>query len=295
MKRPIITLEDGTEVLETTGDVDAFEHGGGVLFRAPHRRGTFWTFWSSRELGEKSYRVFTAPIPPDVIEHFEPDLKELTFVSGIDLREMRKLSRSKNPVERLHLVMAIRDCNGASRVDPEHEPEIMSIHELSERWGAVFGIDAGEIPMVDYEDFIIRETPFRDYECGSVDGKYLGRYQEYKHALCAIADCMKEWGRDNSNVFHEHEREKLELVAWERDTFVGKIPKRRGKLPEARWRNSMKRYATSEIRRKGIDKKAEAQRSVTRERSRAKARIAQRDRIQRARDMRRSMEEIYGS
>ena len=295
MKRPIITLEDGTEVLDTTGDVDAFEHGGGVLFRAPDRRGTFWTFWSARELGEKNYRVFTAPIPPDVIEYFDPDLKELALVSGIELREVRKLSRSKNPAERLQLVMAIRDCSGASRVDPAHEPELMSVHELSERWGAVFGIDAGDIPMVDYEDFIIRETPFKDYECGSVDGKYLGRHKEYKHALCAIADCMKEWGRDRSNVFHEHEHGKLELVVWERETFVGKIPKRRGKLPEARWRNSMKRYVTSEIRRKGIDKKAEAQRNVTRDRRRAKSRIAQKDRVERARTMRRSMEEIYGS
>lgn len=295
MKRPIITLEDGTEVLDTTGDLDAFAHGGGVLFRAPNRRGTFWTFWSARGFGEKNYRVFTAPIPPDVIEYFDPDLKELALVSGIDIRDVRKLSSSKNPADRLQLVMAIRDCGGASRIDPSHGPELVTAHDLSCRWGAVFGLDGGDIPMVDYEDFIIRETSLNDYECGSVDGKYLGRHKEYKYALCAVADCMKEWGRSSANVFHEHERGSLELVAWDPETFIGKIPKRRGKLSKARWRNSMKQYVTSEIRRKGIDKKADAQRNVTRSRRRAQARVNQKDRIKRAKDIRRSMDEVYGA
>lgn len=293
MKRPIITLEDGTEVLETTGDVDAFEHGGGVLYRAPNRRGVFWTFWSARDLGEKNFRVFTAPVPPDVIEYFSPDIKELSLVSGFDIRDIRRLSRSKDHSERLQLVAAIRDSSGASRIDPSHEPEILTPWELSDRWGGVFGLPSGEVPMIELEDFIVRETPHGDYECGCVDGVYLGRHQEYKFALCAIADHMRQYGLERSNVFHEHEHGKLELVTWDPSTFVGKIPKRRGKLPEAKWRNAMKRYVTSEIRRKGIDKQAKAQRDLTKERRRAKARIAQNDRIERARAMRRSMEEIY--
>ncbi len=295
MKRPIITLEDGTEVLDTTGDVDAFEYGGGVLFRAPDRRGIFWSFWSGRDLGEKNYRVFTAPIPLDVIEFFEPDPNELSKISEIHIRDIRKMGRSKNPIERLQVVMAIRDCDGASRVDPAHEPEIVSLYELSARWGAVFGLETDKVSMIELEDFIIRETVHKDYECGCVDGTYLGRHTEYKHALCAIADFMKHYGLERSNVFHEHEQGQLELVVWELETFVDKIPKRRAKLPEARWRNAMKRYVTSEILRKGITKQTQGQRNVVKERRRASARIAQKDRVARARAMRRSMEEIYGN
>lgn len=107
MKRPIITLEDGTEVLETTGDVDAFAHGGGVLFREPRRRDLFWTFWSERELGEKNFLVFTAPVPSNVIEFFEPDLSEVALVSGISIRDLRKLGRSKDPSERMQIMTAL--------------------------------------------------------------------------------------------------------------------------------------------------------------------------------------------
>ena len=295
MKRPIITLEDGTEVLDTTGDVDAFEHGGGVLFRPPDRRGIFWCFWSARALGEKNFMVFTAPVPGDVLEYFDPDVKELSIVTGMDPRDIKRLSRSKNYGERLEIVMAIRDCNGASRVDPSHEPDIMSKYELSERWGPVFGVDTRDVPMIELLDFIICETVHGDYECGCVDGSYLGRHSEYKFALCAIADFMKRYDLGGSNVFHEHDHGQLELVIWEPETFVGKIPKRRGKLPEARWRNAMKRYVTSEIRRKGIDRQTKTQRNVQRDRRRAAARIAQKDRVERARAMRRSMDEIHGS
>jgi len=295
MKRPIITLEDGTEVLDTTGDVDAFEHGGGVLFRSPDRRGIFWSFWSARAPGEKNFSVFTAPVPSDVLEYFDPDVKELSIVTGMDPRDIKRFSCSKNHGERLEIVMAIRDCNGASRVDPSHEPDIMSKYELSERWGPVFGVDSSDVPMIELHDFIIRETVHGDYECGCVDGSYLGRHSEYKFTLCAIADFMKRYDLERSNLFHEHDHGQLELVTWEPETFVGKIPKRRGKLPEARWRNSMKRYVTSEIRRKGIDRQTKTQRNVQRDRRRAAAKIAQKDRVERAREMRRSMDEIHGS
>ncbi len=295
MKRPIITLEDGTEVLSTTGDVDAFEHGGGVLFRDPDRREFFWSFWSARDRGQKNYYVFTAPVPADVIEYFDPDMSELSIVSGMDERDIRRMGRSKNHDERLEIVMAIRECNGASRIDPSHEPETVSKYELAERWGKVFANKTSEVPMVEMDDFIIRETLHKDYECGCVDGTYLGRHSEYKFALCVIADFMSHHGLQNTNVFHEYEHGQLELVTWDPETFIGKAPVRRGKLPQARWRNAMKRYVTTEIRRKGIDRKAKAQKNVAKERRRAAAQIAQKNRMDRARELRRSMEEMYGS
>ena len=293
MKRPIITLEDGTEVLETTGDVDAFAHGGGVLFREPRRRDVFWTFWDERERGEKNFLVFTAPLAPDVIEFYDPDLNEVALVTGFDIRSLRRMGRSKNPSERLQILVALRDCYGPSAIDPDHEPEMVSRHELARRWGDVFAAYPEDIPMVDYDDFIVRETSYGDYECGCVDGRYLGRHSTYKHALCAIADLMREKGLENSNVFHEHEYGDLELVAWEPETFVGKIPKRRAKLPEARWRNSMAKYVTEEIKRKGIERRTKSQRAIIKERRRKAAKHSHDAKIERARAMRRSSEEIY--
>lgn len=288
MKRPIITLEDGVEVLKTTGDINAFEHGGGVLFRAPCRRDIFWTFWSARNLGEKSYRVFTAPIPGDVIEFFSPDLNELHSVSGIHKRDLKKMGCSKNPIERLELVMLIQECCGSSRVDPRHEPEILSIYELSDRWGSVFGVDSREVPKVDFEDFILRENG-AEYECGSVDGKYLGKFTEYKSALCAIADCMSRLSREEANVFHEHSEGQLELVAWDPPTFIGKAPVRRGKLSDMRWRNAMRRYVRDEISKAP----PRGSSNVFRDRRRAKARLNQIDRLGRAREIRQSLEKVY--
>jgi hypothetical protein len=171
----------------------------------------------------------------------------------------------------------------------------MSFHELAHRWGAVFGIDADKVPKIGYEDYIVRETHNGDYECGAVDGTYLGRHQDYKSALCAIADNMVESNRADASLFHEYEYGKLELVDWDRSTFEGKIPKRRGKLPVAQWQNAMKRYVTSEILKKGIDNRTSAQRSVTKERELTKAKLASADRLRRAKEIRRSMEEIYKS
>ena len=293
MKRPIITLEDGTEVLETTGDVDAFAHGGGVLFREPRRRDVFWTFWEERDPGEKNYLVFMAPLPHNVIEFFEPDLKEVAFVTGFEIRDLRRMGRSKNPSERLQVLMALRDCYGPSSIDPSRDPELVPRHELARRWGDVFAAYPEDIPMVDYDDFIVRETSYGDYECGCIDGRYLGRHSKYKHALCAIADFMREKGLEGSNVYHEYEHGDLELVAWEPETFVGKIPKRRAKLPEARWRNSMSKYVTEEIKRKGIESRTKNQRNIIKERKRKAARYSHENKIERARAMRRSSEEIY--
>lgn len=286
MRSPIITLGDGTEVLRTTGDVDALEHGGGVLFRPPDRRGFFWSFWEARELGQKNYHVFTAPVPDDVLEYFSPDVNEISKFADIDIRHVKRMGKSRDPRERLEIVIAIRDCCGSSRVDPSHEPEILTPFEMADRWGTVFGRNPKKTPILEYEDFIVRETSYHDYECGCLDGRYLGRHTSYKHALCAVADFMKNYGMENSNVFHEHEFMWLELVNWDPSTFVGKIPKRRGKIPETRWRAHVKRYVSSEIFRKGIDKQASKQIEIYKERKKAIAKLNQKKRIDHAREQR---------
>lgn len=294
MKRPVVTLSNGTEVLDTTGDVDALAFGGGVVYREPRFREAYWTFWSTRPRGQKNFEVFTAPIPSEILEYFEPDVRELSMASGYTSSEIRKLSRSRNPLERLKIVMAIRDCNGSSRVDRAHTPEEVTPFEMAERWGEVFDISTDGIPMIEYGDYLVRETKTGAYECGSIDGNYLGKFDKFKFALCAVADDMRKNGVTEANLFHEHEFGKLELVRWEPETFIGKLPRRRGKLPEAHWRNLVKRYIRSESRKKRIDSRLKSQKQVIRQRKRRMAKSSRQARIERARSIGKDSKEEYG-
>lgn len=292
--RPIITLEDGTEVLDTTGDVDAFKYGGGVLFRTPKRKDLYWQFWSEREMGSKNFAVFTAPVPENVLDFYRPDINDLCKYADIERQKIRRYARSKKPSDRLRIVMAIAEVYGPSRVDPDHDPEIMTKHDLALRWGSIFEDSVEEIPAIEGDDYIVRETKYGDYESGCVDGTYFGRFEDYKHALCAIANHIETVGSWDSNVMHEHEAGKLELVVWDPHDFMGKIKTRRGKLPVAAWRLAMKKYVNEENLSNAIRKRNKKRKSVAKKRRREAQRLSRQDRIDRARKIRRSMEEIYG-
>lgn len=292
--RPILTLEDGTRVLDTTGDLDAFEYGGGVLYQEPRRREAYWQFWGPRDPGEKNYFVFTAPVPPNVIEVFEPDIRELCKFSELEIQKVRRMSRSRDPKERLQVVSAMRDVYGPSSIDPNGSPEVITPWELAERWGNVFGKGLEEIPEVEYDDYIIRETQHGTWECGCVDGTYFGRFEKYKHCLCRIAEHMHEIGTTKPNVMHEHAKGKLELVVWDPADFLGKtFPRRRGKMPGPRWRAHVRIYATANTRAEGIAKRNSKQKSIMKKRKLAKQKLMQRDNIERARAMRRRADKIY--
>lgn len=292
--RPIITLGDGTEVLETTGDVDAFKYGGGVLYLSPRRKDAYWEFWPEREEGTKNYRVFTAPIPENVIEFYEPDVNELCKFADIDRQKVRRLSRSKKVKDRLEIVMAIADVYGPSRVDPDHDPEILTLWDLKHRWGCVFGSGIEETPAIEADDYIVRKSKNDTYESGCVDGTYFGRFGTYKDALCAVANHIEKVGSWESNVMREHSPGKLELVIWDPQEFMGKLEPRRGRLPVAAWRLAMKKYADDERLKNAIRKRNSKQKSTMKKRRRAAQRISQENRIERARAMKRSMEETYG-
>jgi hypothetical protein len=96
--KPIVTLRNDTAVLVTTGDMDAFKYGGGVVYK--DGQGTFWQFWDSREPGEKNYFVYTAPVPRKVLDYYDAPLEEICSVGDLDRREARRLSRSSNPSDR---------------------------------------------------------------------------------------------------------------------------------------------------------------------------------------------------
>jgi len=288
MRKPIVRLESGIDVLKTTGDTDALAHGGGILYREPRKLNIFWTFWEQRGPGEKNFFLFRAPVPQDVLGYFRPELRELSMVSGIEPGDLSRLSASKDPVERLEVVMAITECFGASRVDPNHSPEEVSPFEMVSRWGEVFGVEKGKVPMASPDDYLVRDGPFGRYECGCFDGLFLGRHEKFKLALCAIAENMNDTGRSDSNVFLEHGYGKLEVVSWDPQSFLGKISDVRGRTaPRAAWRNLMKRYARDSRMSGRQEESLKPGLNVVDHRRRSMRKSSQKDRIDFARSIRR--------
>ncbi len=267
--RPITTLQDGTEILSTTGDLDAFAYGGGVFYR--YRREVAWQFWDAREPGEKNFVIYKALVPENVLDCYDVSLGEGCEIADIEKSQGRRLSRSNDPKDRLDVVQMIRDARGPSFFG--HEPEELSPWELADRWGMVFGTDIKRVNRADIEDFIVRECR-QGYECGQADGLYLGRFKTYEEALIAVANEMKRQS-STANLFHEHAPGKLELILWQPSQHVGPLRHRRAKLPVAFWRNAMKRYAPKAVPRRGPSVKTMRQRTSAATRQEERRRHAQ--------------------
>lgn len=283
MKKPIIRLDNGIDVIDTTGDVDAFEHGGGVIYTDPHDLRTYWTFWDQRELGQKKFDVFTSLVPEDVINFFKPEMEELSMVSGFKKIELVRLGKSRKISDRIDVLKAIKECFGSSSIDLKKFPEELSPFEMVERWGDVFGIEKDEFPISDYEDYMIRGRGNGTYESGRFDGLYLGRFADFKSAMSAVADDMSSEGSFDSILFYEHSFGELETVSWDPQKFIGKSIPIRGKLPEAPWRNLMKKYEKSFPFKNGNSPSLKSSRDVIKSRKRKMSKKLREDRIERAR------------
>jgi len=292
--KPILTLEDGTQVIQTTGDQDAFEYGGGVVYIEPRGRHAYWQFWRARDEGQKNYEVWTAPIPRDVLAHFQKaDVNELSIVGDISTKQIKKDSRSRNLRDRAELVSIICDAMGPSEVDPDGEPDLICPFDLKARWGPVFGVLLDEVPQVDIEDYIVRARSPEGYECGCVDGTYLGRYARYEDCLNVIAGHIEQAHQDREpNVFHEHEPGALELVEWDRDRAKATKPPQRRKLPSSPWRNAMRGYAaqTNKLERARREKRRGDK--VLKARQRAASAAERKQRRQKVRNIRKNIEEM---
>ncbi len=294
--RPIITLSDGIEVLDTTGDLDAFEYGGGVVYRTPQKE-TYWQFWEPRERGRKNFYVFTAPIPDKVLDFYdfvEPEI--LCTVGQIDKRELARISRSKDHKQRAFLVGIIKDAYGPSSIDPNETSEVLTPWELASRWGDVYGVSTDETPQANLEDYIVREHKQvgEAYECGRIEGAYFGRFETYEDALCAVAHAMAKGDGFSCNVFHEHEPGKLELIDWDPQEYLERpLKKHRRAFSNAFWKNAMRHYINDDKIKSRIRARQKSHKDVLRARQRSKAKLNQQKRIERARDFRRSMEDIY--
>lgn len=273
--KPIFTLEDGTQVLETTGDEDALQYGGGVLYRTPGNA-VVWDFWDAPE---KNFFVYRADVSRNVLERHNVDIQELCLggAGEVNEKDLLRLSKSSDPRARLQLLDLIRDCYGASELDPSGPIELTK-YDLAERWGFLFGVEKESVEEISLEDYMIREYQNR-WECGRVDGEFLGRFRRYEYALAAVADDMKKLDLV-TNLFHEHEPGKIELVQWNWEDHVGRRPILRGKMPTVQWKLAMRRYATG--RRPGPRRK----RLASRIRRNEAMRVNQRNRIEHARRIR---------
>ncbi len=293
--RPILTLSDGIEVLDTTGDLDAFEYGGGVIYRTL-QRDIYWQFWEPRDSGAKNFFVFTAPVPEQVLKFYDfADVKILCTVGCMEGREIERISRSRDPKERASLVGIIKDAYGPSSVDPDETSEVLSPFDLAARWGDVYGKSTEEIPQANLDDYIVREQKMGDgYECGRVDGRYIGKFKSYGLSLAAVAHEMSRTEGFTCNVFHEHEAGKLEMVEWDAQEYLQiSLPTRKRVVATAFWKNSMKKYIDDDKIKARIRDRHKSQKGVMKARQRSQAKLNREKRIEQARNFRRSMEEIY--
>jgi len=292
--KPILTLEDGTQVIETTGDQDAFEYGGGVVYVEPKGRHAYWQFWRPREEGQKNYEVWTAPIPRDVLAHYKDvDVKEVVLVGDISVKLIQQDSRSRNLRERARLVQMICDAMGPSAVDPDGEPDVVAPFDLKARWGPVFGVMLDEVPRIDFEDYIIRDRKPAGYECGCVDGTYLGRYSRYEDCLNVIAGHIIDAHQDREpNVFHEHEAGALELIEWDRARAKPSKPPQRSKMPSGPWRNAMRQYATETNKLERARREKRRGDKVIKARQRAASITDRKHRREKVKNIRKNIEEM---
>lgn len=272
--KPIFTLTDGTEVLETTGDADAIRYGGGVLYRMPGHE-VVWDFWNPPE---KNFFIYSAKVPVSVLDFYEIDLRELVLAAAGEVteKEIVKLSRSSDPRARLQVVDLIRIACGASHLDPDGPDEVTKF-ELVNQWGFLFGVEKETIDEVSQEDYVIRERENR-WECGRIDGHCVGRFRQYEDALAAVAEDMNSVGFF-TNVFHEHEPGKIELIEWDPQEHIGRRPIIRGKIPSAQWKVAMRQYAP----RRRSPRRKRLTKSIRRNEA---MRVRQQKRIEKARDIR---------
>lgn len=272
--KPIFTFEDGTQVLETTGDAEALDYGGGVLYRAG--KSCYWDFWDSPD---KNYFVYRANASRHILDRYDVDIDEIYLASAgeISKKDLIKLSSHANPRARLQILMLIRESYGASTID-EDGPTEMTKFELACRWGFLFGVEKESIEEISQEDYLVREKSSM-WECGRVDGHFLGRFKKYEHALAAVAEDMKKVGL-YTNLFHEFSIGNVELVQWDPPSFIGRGGVIRGKMPTAQWKIAMRRYIT----RKKIKKKRP--KTITSIRRNEALRVSQKLRIEKAKRIR---------
>jgi hypothetical protein len=227
---------DGYEVIGLTGDDDPFRHGGGVIYASD--RGHFWQFWASPS--GKTFTVYTARVEDHVFRGASTyaDPPEVAKISGEDVADLKKMSRSLHVKERAQLVQILMDVYGPTAI--AFVTEALTQYELVQRWGPAFGYEQGSASRIDDDDYLIVEGDGY-YDCGTVGARYLGRFETYNDALITIAADRSKAG-SVADLFQEEAGE-LVKVEWNpRSWFNQRVsaPSTRGS--RAKWRSVTRRY-----------------------------------------------------
>ena len=132
-------VEGSVTVLGTTGDVNALEYGGGVVYEDEY--GHHWEWWDEPPDNDHpeghTFHVYRAPIPKDVLKYHnwinESDLEDLAqSADWEDSDAIREWSSSNDVMERQAVLEDIVRYWGAENLDSY--PIEMTYEELSQRW-----------------------------------------------------------------------------------------------------------------------------------------------------------------
>jgi hypothetical protein len=235
MRRPV--QHGDVVVLEMTGDSDALEFGGGVVFRKDGQ--IYWQFWDA-PTGRK-YLIWTSKIPFNVLRQFSfVDREGIARFLRIDLDELRGMSVSNRIMDRQRLVEVIGETEGWSTICPDDVEDLVR-WELIQRWGPLLGVDPETAPRMSPGDCLICESD-EGFVCGRVGGEFFGLYERLEGCASAVAEALE--GADPSSlVFVESAPGEIERLEWTRSKWLGRErTKLRIGFSSARWRFRMRPY-----------------------------------------------------
>ena len=132
--KPIKALKNGIVIYRFTGDDDPIEYGGGVVYETP-RGEFFWEFWSPPNTNDMTY-VYRVGIAKDVLKLYDfIQPKDMMSRLGVNLVQLRKMSRSMKVEDRLDLITCAMDVYGPSSFSPCKHWEVDKIRD---RWASAF-------------------------------------------------------------------------------------------------------------------------------------------------------------
>ncbi len=134
--------EDDVALL-STGDVNALEYGGGLLYYQPEYDEFLWVFWDGPDdddeevLEDYTYRVYMFRYSPEEdlfdgpLSWAKDELESIASTVGMTEEELRKLGRAP-PLEKWHAAEVVRSHWGPDNLD--HDPFEQSHAEMKKRY-----------------------------------------------------------------------------------------------------------------------------------------------------------------
>jgi hypothetical protein len=107
---------DPKTIVGTTGDADPFTFGGGVVFR--NKYGIHWWFWDEPDEANPQYVVYRTSVPDDVLGyHTFAKTADMAATMDVPASDIRRMSTSKNVMDRVHVLEMIAGYYGAENLD----------------------------------------------------------------------------------------------------------------------------------------------------------------------------------